>query len=207
MKRESNNMRIEPGEILLKPREAARMLGIHVLTLWRWAKTGRIRAVRTPTGRYLYPLSEIKRILGQLPSENAVLYVRVLQRDPSSEARIKRQLEAMRKYAEEKKIKVSQEIIDVGPLRSDSPGFRKLIELLRARKVGYIIIPRKDVFGPLCADVIISLIENLTGVRVISLNMSDPELVQERDLETMEVLISLLRSRREELIRRLLASS
>lgn len=49
-------------EELLRPKDAARMLGISVKTLWVWQKKGIIRAVRLPTGKLRYPRSEVERI-------------------------------------------------------------------------------------------------------------------------------------------------
>ncbi|NHV61182.1 MAG: hypothetical protein HA492_07285 [Candidatus Verstraetearchaeota archaeon] len=33
--------------------------------MWKWVKEGKVRAVRLPSGRYRFPESEIKRILGE----------------------------------------------------------------------------------------------------------------------------------------------
>lgn len=51
---------------LLSPREVCRLLGISYITLWRWIRQGRIRAVKLPSGRYAIPRSEIERILGNV---------------------------------------------------------------------------------------------------------------------------------------------
>ena len=51
-----------PEDELLPPRTVAPMLGITTKTLWIWQSNGKIRAVKTPTGRYLYPESEVKRV-------------------------------------------------------------------------------------------------------------------------------------------------
>ena len=50
------------SEKLLPPKEASRRLGIHYVTLKRWIYSGKIRAVRTPSGRWMIPESEIERI-------------------------------------------------------------------------------------------------------------------------------------------------
>jgi len=52
-------------EELLRPKDAARMLGVSVKTLWVWQRKGIIRAVRLPTGKLRYPRSEVLRILGE----------------------------------------------------------------------------------------------------------------------------------------------
>lgn len=51
---------------LLPPRVVAPMLGISKKTLWIWAKKGKIRPVKTPTGRFLYPETEVKRVLDMM---------------------------------------------------------------------------------------------------------------------------------------------
>ena len=47
---------------LLPPREVAPEFGICTNTLWLWTKKRKIRAERTPTGRFLYSEAEIKRV-------------------------------------------------------------------------------------------------------------------------------------------------
>ncbi len=55
------------GERLLRPREAARLLGICVRTLWNWDRKGLIRCVKTPGGHRRIPLSEVLRLMGLKP--------------------------------------------------------------------------------------------------------------------------------------------
>lgn len=55
-----------PDDDLLTPSEAAKRLKLkNPITLTRWAKAGRITAVRTPTGRYRYSQQEIDRVLSE----------------------------------------------------------------------------------------------------------------------------------------------
>ena len=51
------------AERLLRPREFCEAVGISYKTFLRWVDEGRIRAVRTPSGRYRVPYSELERIL------------------------------------------------------------------------------------------------------------------------------------------------
>jgi excisionase family DNA binding protein len=48
---------------LLRPKEAAKALGVSRKTLWRWWKEGRISAKQLPSRRLRYPKDEIDRIL------------------------------------------------------------------------------------------------------------------------------------------------
>lgn len=62
--------------------KAAKLLGISFITIKRWIYAGRIKAIRTPTKRYLIPESEIRRLLGQqAPKNRAVIYARVSSAD------------------------------------------------------------------------------------------------------------------------------
>lgn len=47
---------------LLRPKEAAKALGVSPKTLWRYWKKGKIEAIRLPSGRLRYPKDEIERI-------------------------------------------------------------------------------------------------------------------------------------------------
>lgn len=48
---------------ILSPREVAAMLGVHPKTVTRWAKDGKITAVRTLGGHRRYRASEVRRVM------------------------------------------------------------------------------------------------------------------------------------------------
>ena len=48
---------------LIRTGEAARRLGVDASTLRRWASTGLIKAVRTPSGEYRFRPAEIDKAL------------------------------------------------------------------------------------------------------------------------------------------------
>jgi predicted site-specific integrase-resolvase len=56
-------------EIIVKPSEAARRIGISTPTLHAWRKLGRILMVGLPNGRYGVPVSEIERLQQRLNGE------------------------------------------------------------------------------------------------------------------------------------------
>jgi len=67
------------NERLLRPKEACELLGVSYSTLLRWIKKGRVRAVRTPSGRYRIPEGEVRRLLSRAEGEGveAAAYARV----------------------------------------------------------------------------------------------------------------------------------
>ena len=52
-------------EGLYSLKEAADQLGVHPVTLRRWAESGKIESVRTPGGHRRFPESELKRLTNQ----------------------------------------------------------------------------------------------------------------------------------------------
>lgn len=51
-------------EELLMPREVARLAKVHVRTVGRWAREGRLSAIRTPGGHRRYRRTEVEAIVG-----------------------------------------------------------------------------------------------------------------------------------------------
>lgn len=52
-----------PPPLALRPREAARALGVSARTLWTWTKTGHVPHVRVGDGKRkttLYPVAELR---------------------------------------------------------------------------------------------------------------------------------------------------
>jgi len=95
---------------LLPPREACRRLGIHLVTLKRWIYSGKIRAVRTPTGRWMIPESEVERIIGgkeEVKEVRAIIYARVSSSDQKSD--LERQIEYLTQYCTAKGYRESWE--------------------------------------------------------------------------------------------------
>lgn len=54
---------VEAVDHMLCPAEVARMFGVDPKTITRWAKAGKIQAVRTLGGHRRYKASEVKRLL------------------------------------------------------------------------------------------------------------------------------------------------
>jgi excisionase family DNA binding protein len=120
----------ENPEVLLRPREAARLLGVTERCLRRWAHEGRIRAVQTPGGRYRYPISSVLQRLGsssqQPPERTSALYARASRR-----REVERQLRVLRKAAQEIGYSVLYEDYDLRGGDQIGEGLQRLILLAR----------------------------------------------------------------------------
>lgn len=49
--------------------EVARILDVSPMTVWRWCKSGKIKAGKTPGGYYSIPREEVEKILRQMRGE------------------------------------------------------------------------------------------------------------------------------------------
>lgn len=50
-------------EQLLTPGEVAQMFRVNPRTVWRWSRTGKLAAIRTPGGHRRFKAAEVRRLL------------------------------------------------------------------------------------------------------------------------------------------------
>jgi len=123
-------------------KEASKLLGVHIRTIQKWDKQGKIRCVRTVGGKRRVPESEIKRILGIHEERKIVGYARVSSHTQKDD--LERQIELIKSYAKEKGWEI--EILkDVGSgLKEDRRNFKKLLRMVMSKEVSKIIIAYPD---------------------------------------------------------------
>ncbi len=134
---------------LLAPRDVCRELGISYITLWRWIREGKIHAIKTPSGRYLIPREEVEHIKGKQQGEKkeirCVIYARVSSHKQKEQGDLDRQVELLKKYANEKGYKIIDIITDVGSgLDENRKGLQKLLKYVANRKVDVMLITYRD---------------------------------------------------------------
>ena len=129
-------------ERLYTLKEASKLLGVHVKTIQKWDREGKIRCVRTVGGRRRVPESEIKRILGIREERKIVGYARVSSHTQKDD--LERQIELIKAYAKEKGWEI--EILkDVGSgLKEDRRNFRKLLKMVMNKEVSKVIVAYPD---------------------------------------------------------------
>ncbi|BAZ15543.1 ISSoc2, resolvase [Calothrix sp. NIES-4071] len=76
------------------PKEAAKILGVHVSSLRRWENEGKLRAIRTPGGQRRFILDEVEKVAGMPRSIRTVCYGRVSTHSQQDD--LQRQLEHLR---------------------------------------------------------------------------------------------------------------
>lgn len=133
-------------ERLLPPREACKRLGISFITLKRWIYSGKIRAVKTPTGRWMIPESEIERIISGregVKEIRAIIYARVSSSDQKGD--LNRQIEYLTQYCSAKGYRVVDILSDVASgLKTNRRGLLKLFNYVVNRQIDVVVITYKD---------------------------------------------------------------
>ena len=123
-------------------KEASKLLGVHIRTIQKWDREGKIRCVRTIGGKRRVPESEIKRILGIHERRKIVGYARVSSHTQKDD--LERQIELIKSYARERdwEIKVLK---DIGSgLREDRRNFQKLLKMVMNKEVSKVVVAYPD---------------------------------------------------------------
>jgi len=133
------------SERLFRPKEACRLLGVSYVTLRRWIKEGKIKAVQTLGGKYRIPESEVKRLLSGIETREvrAIIYARVSSSDQRKD--LKRQIEYLTQYCTAKGYKVVDILSDVASgLKTNRRGLMKLFNYVVNKQVDVVIVTCKD---------------------------------------------------------------
>jgi len=131
---------------LLKPREFCEIVGISYSTLKQWVREGRVKVLRTSTGRWRIPYSEVERVLGLKSEEKevrAVIYARVSSSDQKGD--LERQIEYLTQYCSAKGYRVVDILDDVASgLKTNRRGLMKLFNYVVNKQVDVVVITYED---------------------------------------------------------------
>ncbi len=175
-------------ERLYTMKEASKLLGVHIRTIQKWDKQGKIRCVRTIGGKRRVPESEIKRILGIHEKRKIIGYARVSSHTQKDD--LERQVELIRSYAEERGWEV--EILkDVSSgLKEDRRGFQKLLKMVMNKEVSKVIIAYPDRLTRFGFKILEEFFKNY-GTEIVVVNREEKS-PQEELVEDLITIISHL---------------
>ena len=125
-------------------RETCELLGVHIKTLQRWDREGKIKCVRTVGGKRRVPEREIKRILGiKYDKQRKIIgYARVSSNTQKDD--LDRQIQLIKSYAEENGWEI-QILKDIGSgLNEKRKNYKKLLKMVMNREVEKVIIVYPD---------------------------------------------------------------
>jgi excisionase family DNA binding protein len=127
---------------LYRTGKVAEMLGVNRVTIIRWIRQGKIRAVRIGK-EFRIPEDEVKRLLKGKVANTAVIYARVSSSDQRSD--LERQVEYLKEYCSAKGYNVVDILTDVASgLNEKRRGLKKLFEYVVNGKVDVVVVSYKD---------------------------------------------------------------
>ena len=132
-------------EKLYSTGKAAKLLHVHKLTVYRWVRAGKIRAMQNPVGRWLVPQSEIDRLLGikREEKQRAVIYARVSS--DSQKTHLENQVKRLKKHANEKSYIVIKTYQEIGSgLNERRRKLEQVYNKLRRREADVVLAEFKD---------------------------------------------------------------
>jgi excisionase family DNA binding protein len=127
--------------------QLAKLLGITPKRIREWEKQGKIRCVRLPSGHRRYPEEEVRRILGEIPSEGVrvAIYARVSTKKQADAGDLERQKERLLAHAALKGYRVVHVFEDVASgLNQRRRGLQKLRKALERREVDRVLVEYPD---------------------------------------------------------------
>ncbi len=127
---------------LYRTGKVAEMLGVHKVTIIRWIRQGKIKAVRVGK-EFRIPEDEVKRILKGKITNTAVIYARVSSSDQKSD--LEKQVEYLKEYCSAKGYNVVNVLADVASgLNERRKGLKKLFDYVVNGKIDVVVISYKD---------------------------------------------------------------
>ena len=132
------------SEKLYTTGEVAKIFGVSYVAVKKWAYSGKIKYIKTPGGKYRYPESEVKRLLGeQVPKGRVAVYARVSSADQRGD--LEGQKQRLIEYAKGKGYQDIVVIEDVASgLNEDRSGLAKLFELVAQRQIEAVFVTCRD---------------------------------------------------------------
>lgn len=127
---------------LYRTGKVAEMLGVNKVTVIRWIKQGKIKAVRI--GReFRIPEDEVMRLLKGKTANTAVIYARVSSSDQRSD--LERQVEYLKEYCSAKGYNVVNILTDIASgLNEKRKGLKKLFDYVVNGKIDVVVVSYKD---------------------------------------------------------------
>ena len=125
--------------------EASRFLGVSVVTLRRWHRSGRLSPRwRTEGGHRRYGVDNLNAVAGiAATSGKTICYARVSSHDQKDD--LTRQADRLRQCARQNEFPDIEVITDLGSgLNYRKRGLQRLIGLICRREVGTLVLTHKD---------------------------------------------------------------
>jgi len=175
--------------MLLSAGQLAKELGVHIETIRRWDRDGKIKAVRTTGGHRRFELNQVKAMLDNEKLKDkkiTVIYARVST--PNKKDDLNRQIERLESFCMAKGWEYKT-ISDIGSgINYNKKGLQKLIEMIISNQIKRVVINYKDRLVGFGYE-LIEKICNLKGVEIVVVSSDESKTFQQ---EMVEDILSIL---------------
>ena len=170
-------------EMTISIGDAAKQLGVSVITLRRWADSGKIRSERSPSGQRRFFLADIKRItprdLQKLEDRVTINYARVSSHDQKTD--LVRQVQVLETFSATNGWQF-ETIQDLGSgLNYNKKGLQKLLHRIMQGDVGRLVLTHKDRLLRFGAELVFAMCEEFE-TEVVIINKTSEEVTFEQEL-------------------------
>lgn len=165
--------------------ETAKILGVSVKTVRRWADSGKLRSVRSPSGHRRFHLDDVEKLNSGSPitTENRITinYARVSSHDQKED--LVRQIKVLENYSSSHGWQY-ETISDLGSgLNYKKKGLKKLLNRIMKGDVGRLILTHKDRLLRFGSELVFAMCEEF-NTEVVIINQTKEEVSFEQELAT-----------------------
>ncbi len=171
-------------DILLRPGEAARRLGLTVTTIQRMDRAGKLRVVRTTGNQRRVPESEVHRLMGEREIREPMLYARVSSHGQKDD--LERQKERLLRTHPGAELQFD---IRSG-LKFDRPGFLRVLKAVQERHVSRVVVVHEDRLARFGVD----LLRQVFAAYGTTLEVMEPKPSDPPEHELAQDLIAIITS-------------
>ncbi len=154
-------------EILLRPKDAAKRLGISVRTLQRMDKAGTLKVIRSPKDRRRIPESEIHRLMGLNQIRVPILYARVSTHSQKED--LERQIQRLKQAYPDAEV-----FSDIrSGLKFDRLDFLKVLEAVQQSSVSKVVVVHEDRLARFGVDLLRKIFKSYgTELEILEITMT-----------------------------------
>ncbi|GAB4194017.1 MAG: IS607-like element ISTko1 family transposase [Coleofasciculaceae cyanobacterium] len=169
--------------------EAAKEVGVSVMTVRRWAQAGKLPYELSPGGRYRFKLADLRRIKPKISHSARVTinYARVSSHDQKED--LARQVQMLESYSAARGWQF-ETIQDLGSgLNYNKKGLQKLLKRIMSGEVERLVLTHRDRLLRFGAELVFMVCEEFE-TEVVLVNKADKEVSFEQEL--VEDVIELM---------------
>ncbi len=168
--------------------EAADMLGLSVVTLRRYEKSGKLKSSFRTFGLHRrYDINDIRKLINPAKeSKKTSCYARVSTHDQKKD--LITQVDKLKNYCIESKIENFEVIQDLGSgLNYKKKGFKQLLNFILTQKIDHLILNHKDRLLRFGSEIIFSICQ-FFNIKVTIIEKQDVDFENELVQNVLEIM-------------------